>query len=228
MYDSVGAGSENFGKDGRKENGGWIPGASGLRTDGQQSLWECTPQKTSIKPEADVNTSFSDVTEPSPIESRSSKKDVFGTAAIDEHAKVVPQIFRNLVFYVNGSTGPTVSDHRLKYLITSHGGSLSIALGRRTVTHVILGTQNGNGKTGCGGGLAASKIQKEVTRTGGKAVNYVSVEWVMQSIDAGKRLSETRFSKQVISTASSKQKSVMDAFKAIKGKTDVAKTNKFG
>lgn len=36
----MGAGSEHFGKDGRKENGGWENGAKGLRTGGQQSLAE--------------------------------------------------------------------------------------------------------------------------------------------------------------------------------------------
>jgi hypothetical protein len=40
VADSVGAGSANFGKDGRKENGGWEKGAPGLRTGGQKSLVE--------------------------------------------------------------------------------------------------------------------------------------------------------------------------------------------
>lgn len=85
------------------------------------------------------------------------------------------QIFEGLCFYVNGSTAPLVSDHKLKHLLAAHGARHSIALGRRTVTHVILGTINANG--GAGGGLAATKIQKEVARTGGKAVRYITVEW---------------------------------------------------
>jgi hypothetical protein len=40
VADTVGAGSEHFGKDGRKPNGGWEEGARGLRTGGQQSLAE--------------------------------------------------------------------------------------------------------------------------------------------------------------------------------------------
>lgn len=40
VADTVGAGSEQFGKDGRKENGGWERGARGLRTGGQKSLAE--------------------------------------------------------------------------------------------------------------------------------------------------------------------------------------------
>ncbi|KAJ4347311.1 uncharacterized protein N0V89_011251 [Didymosphaeria variabile] len=80
------------------------------------------------------------------------------------------QIFRGLCFYINGSTMPLISDHKLKYVLHAHGASQSIALGRRTVTHVILGTT-------CGGGLAGSKIQKEIAKTRGNAVKYVSVEW---------------------------------------------------
>lgn len=40
VADTVGAGSEEFGKDGRKENGDWERGAKGLRTGGQKSLAE--------------------------------------------------------------------------------------------------------------------------------------------------------------------------------------------
>jgi hypothetical protein len=69
-----------------------------------------------------------------------------------------------------------VSDHKLKQLLATYGASHSIALGRRTVTHVILGKINAKG-VGAGGGLAASKIQKEITRTGGKAVKFVNAEW---------------------------------------------------
>ena len=85
------------------------------------------------------------------------------------------QIFAGLCFYTNGSTAPLVSDHKLKQLLAMHGARHSIALGRRSVTHVILGTANAHG--GAGGGLAASKIQKEIGRTGGKAVKFITAEW---------------------------------------------------
>jgi len=85
------------------------------------------------------------------------------------------QIFDGLCFYTNGSTAPLVSDHKLKQLLASYGARHSIALGRRSVTHVILGTANVRG--GAGGGLAASKMQKEIARTGGKAVKFVTAEW---------------------------------------------------
>jgi hypothetical protein len=40
VADTVGAGSEHFGQDGTKPNGGWEEGARGLRTGGRQSLTE--------------------------------------------------------------------------------------------------------------------------------------------------------------------------------------------
>jgi hypothetical protein len=80
------------------------------------------------------------------------------------------QIFQGLCFYLNGSTAPLISDHKLKHLLSAHGASYSIALGRRTVTHVILSTT-------CGGGLAASKMQKEIARRAGKSVKFITADW---------------------------------------------------
>jgi hypothetical protein len=103
-----------------------------------------------------------------------------------------PQIFAGLTFYINGSTAPHISDHKLKHLLSLHGGNLSIALGRKSVTHVIIGKPGSQGQ-GCGGGLAGTKIQKEIARQRGKAVHFVTAEWVVQSAKAGKRLAESRF-----------------------------------
>ncbi|KAK4539677.1 hypothetical protein LTR36_010440 [Oleoguttula mirabilis] len=105
--------------------------------------------------------------------------------------KSCPQIFATVAIYINGSTAPAISDHKLKHLISSHGGRMSISLGRRTVTHVILGQPNSSG--GCGGGLAGSKIHKEITRVGGKGLKFVTAEWVLESVKAGKRLPESKF-----------------------------------
>lgn len=109
-------------------------------------------------------------------------------------------IFTSLTFYINGSTYPTVSDHRLKRLIAEEGGNLSLYLARKSVTHVILGlsttttttttnrceSTNANAKkeanknpTG-GGLLAAGKLQKEsLSKTSGfgRGIKYVNVEW---------------------------------------------------
>jgi hypothetical protein len=49
VADTVGAGSEGFGKDGRKGNGGWENGASGLRVGGQRSLAEVWGASKGVK-----------------------------------------------------------------------------------------------------------------------------------------------------------------------------------
>ena len=99
-------------------------------------------------------------------------------------------VFDGLCFYINASTAPLVSDHRLKHLIAEHGGRVAPTLARRSVTHVVLSRpispssfscSNSLGEMrgkGCGGGLAAGKYQKEIGRLGGaQTVKYVAVEW---------------------------------------------------
>ncbi|CAM1500724.1 Fc.00g098860.m01.CDS01 [Cosmosporella sp. VM-42] len=106
-------------------------------------------------------------------------------------------IFDGVVVYVNGSTYPLVSDLKLKQLLTEHGGQMSLHLGRRRVTHVILGRPAGSGR-GAGGGLAGSKLEKEIKKVGGCGVKFVGAEWVLESIKVGKRLPEARFSNMKI------------------------------
>ncbi|KAI7212728.1 hypothetical protein KC333_g6966 [Hortaea werneckii] len=225
VSDTVGAGSLDFGQDGRTENGGWVKGAKGLRSDGQKSIFEIggvskdieRPSKR-VKFEEDKPTKLVNPWTPvrkedgsmretswtshesspshllSPLDSIDQTPEQQGQQDAEEgnpEESLAPQIFRSLCFYINGSTMPTISDHRLKFVIRNHGGDLSIALGRRSVTHVIIGKTSAQG--GCGGGLAGSKIQKEIARQGGNAVNYVTAEWVTESIKAGKRLPESRF-----------------------------------
>lgn len=103
------------------------------------------------------------------------------------------KIFDGVVVYVNGSTHPIISDHKFKHVLAEHGARMSIHLGRRQVTHVILGRPAGGGG-GAGGGLAGGKLQKEIQKVGGAAVKFVGVEWIMESVKAGKRLPEARFS----------------------------------
>lgn len=92
--------------------------------------------------------------------------------------KVGRKIFDGLVIYINGSTHPLISDHRLKHVWAENGGKVSIHLGRKVVTHVVLGTPNGNGAgAGAGGGLAAGKMQREIAKVRGKGIKYVGVEW---------------------------------------------------
>lgn len=250
MNDTVGAGSLDFGQDGRTENGGWEKGAKGLRTAGQQSIWESmkvtksdgerpakrikteepTAKPSTIvspltpyrKPDGSTRESIwtshelspSDLLEPfdsgeelqsatsttikqeQNITQQSRSVDTQSESGFhedeDDEPKPPPppQIFANLTIYLNGCTAP-LSDHKLKHLISTHGGNMSISLGRRTVTHVILGKINANG--GCGGGLAGTKIQKEIASLRAKSVKFVTAEWIVDSIKAGRRLPESRY-----------------------------------
>lgn len=203
MADTVGAGSEVFGVDGMREDGGWVRGAEGLRGIGQRAIREFVDEVVGNGGER-TRRSVGDIDGGL---GAGEKKELLGkvprslhldkrldNSTSPEKAPNLPQIFRNLTIYINGSTYPLISDHKLKRLIVSHGAHLSIALGRRTVTHVILGTPNHvTAKGGAGGGLASSKIQKEITTTRGKGIKFVGVEWVLESVKAGKRLPEARF-----------------------------------
>ncbi|GIJ98899.1 hypothetical protein Aspvir_001021 [Aspergillus viridinutans] len=122
------------------------------------------------------------------------------------------KILAGTTIYINGSTMPHISDHRLKSLLVSHGAQVAISLARRSVTHVIVGKPNaGPGAgAGAGGGLAAGKLQREIARGGWRGVKVVGVEWVLESIKAGKRLSEGRFAMDL---APGGQRSVMGMFR---------------
>ena len=248
MYDSVGAGSKDFGEDGRTDTGwednmrGWR-GRQGISNDQPDIAdWmktekrvreQTTPEKENLEviqgldeSEKEPNykkfksedgkptvvprrlarsPSYSDESLPPPSAqpprrqstplssapaSPSQQDDAPPNKLANGQDKVVsghksvdsapsPQIFANLTIYINGSTMPLVSDHKLKHLLTTHGARMSIALGRRSVTHVILGKANGGVGKGAGGGLAGSKIEKEILRRGarGNAIRYVTVDW---------------------------------------------------
>lgn len=85
-------------------------------------------------------------------------------------------IFDGLVIYINGSTYPLISDYKLKQVLVDNGAKLSLHLARRQVTHVILGKPGTRG-AGAGGGLAGSKLEREIKRVGGCGVKYVNVQW---------------------------------------------------
>ena len=169
IYDSVGAWSLNHKNDGRQGNGDWEDGASGSRGEGWGDVREMLLREG---PKVGKKDAEQDGT--SPKGEGENEKPLLKS----ERRK----LFQNLRVYINGSTAPMVGDHKLKQLLTENGAGISIALGRRSVTHVILGTPNGcrNGP-GAGGGLAASKIQKEIKRVGGCGVKYVGVEWYVKS-----------------------------------------------
>jgi hypothetical protein len=233
VADTVGAGSEDFGKDGRLENGSWAKGAPGLRGRGQISVVEAfrvkkvgvkdTPtEKAKAKVLVDgvkeQELGLLDIPSAQPVRKDSSQdqeqvssyeeKLLRDNSSPDEQAqktnddqdtgstatpKSLPQVFAGTCIYINGSTFPTISDHKLKHLLVTHGARLSIHLGRRSVSHVILGRPNQSAFPGAGGGLSASKMQKEIAKIGGQNVKFVTVEWAIESVANGKRAPEQSF-----------------------------------
>ncbi|KAF2012166.1 hypothetical protein BU24DRAFT_353048 [Aaosphaeria arxii CBS 175.79] len=224
VADTVGAGSEGFGIDGRLANGGWERGASGLRTGGQRSLvevWGARKRRCSSSQEGESHTldiNDKDIVLPPPdhhhLPSSTSTSPPAQRPPSPSSPAQPKQIFSGLCMYINGSTAPLISDQNLKRLLATRGATTSVALGRRTVTHVVLGTpisHRGSG-SGSGGGLAASKIQREIERTGGKGVRFVSVEWVLESVKADIRLPESRFASSTLRLAPEGQNSVYGMF----------------
>lgn len=115
---------------------------------------------------------------PNPVHSSPAKAEAEEGALQDQKpGQQTKKIFQNLCIYINGSTAPMVSDLHVKRLLAEHGAGISISLGRRRVTHVILGKPNSAGNQGAGGGLAAGKLEREIKRVGGCGVKYVGVEW---------------------------------------------------
>ncbi|KAJ9664345.1 hypothetical protein H2198_000274 [Neophaeococcomyces mojaviensis] len=224
ISDLVGLGSTTFGKDGRKENSDWEVDAPGLRESGCQDIRglisnskkrsidavekESTNKKrrVSLGPPSKVPSQLS----PRLSHSEDAQTSVEASKHEKEKSRVPPQIFKGLVIFLNGSTAPLVSDHKLKRLFAQHGGISSIALGRRTVTHVILGEK-------CGGGLASGKIQKENATVRGKGIKYVTAQWVLDSIDKGIRQPESRYAAAEVKNkmGGSRQRSVAGLFHAL-------------
>ncbi|KAJ5485378.1 hypothetical protein N7539_005366 [Penicillium diatomitis] len=173
------------------------------------------------------------------LPTRSSKPPTSASVSIPIHNTIdsrLTKIFTGTTIYINGSTLPQISDHKLKSLLAENGATVAIAMARRSVSHVIIG-QPGTTGHGCGGGLAARKLQREIERGGWKGVRIVGVDCapnqhlttrdiffvaeipnaqsishhrVLESIKAGKRLAESRFA--VMSVASKGQRSVASLF----------------
>lgn len=216
MFDSVGAGNPGFGKDGRKENGSWEKGAKGLREEGWRDIEVLIKSGPEVEREVrekermDKEGEFPETRVPGV---RDEEEEEEGEAeALEEREKkrLKRGVFQDLAFYINGSTGPMVSDHRLKQILAENGGRVSLGLARRSVTHVIVGRPNGR-TGGAGGGLSGSKIEKEIQRVRGCGVKFVSVEWVLDSLAAGKKLPEHKY--EGVKTAPSGVGSVMGMFK---------------
>ncbi|KAI8962854.1 hypothetical protein F5Y11DRAFT_347048 [Daldinia sp. FL1419] len=208
VSDTVGTGSKD-----------WDPKLEALVTPELRSRAKCSVRDMLAKP-GTMATSISSFTsrapEPSskPDDERSSgptaEEKLMTQRKTEDEAreaeKAQPRrLFDGVVVYINGSTHPLISDHKLKHVLAENGAKTSIHLGRRQVTHVILGRPTG-GPRGAGGGLAGGKLQKEIQKVGGCGVKFVGVEWVLESIKAGKRLPEARFSN--LKVASKGQQSI--------------------
>ena len=189
MFDTVGAGSKDFGRDGRKENGGWEKGARGLRPEG----WRDVGLMLSQGSEAERGGRKMETETSEAGEGEALTDGAGGEGAEGPEGGRGTGIFSGLCVYVNGSTAPAIGDHRLKHLLAEHGARVSIALARRSVTHVIVGKANDGRGGGAGGGLAGGKIEREIRRVRGAGVKFVRVEWVVESVRAGRRLSEAGF-----------------------------------
>lgn len=139
-----------------------------------QSLPHSQPQpplqSKEYKPRPRAKLAFcSSKTNPNPNSEPSTEKEV--------EPSNPPGIFTGTTIFINGSTFPLISDHKLKHLLASNGANITILIDHKTVTHVVMGKPNGNGPGGAGGGLAAAKLQRELQRRGSKSVRFVGVEW---------------------------------------------------
>lgn len=81
---------------------------------------------------------------------------------------------------------------------------------RKSTTHVVMGQPaKAGGAGGAGGGLAAGKLQKEIMLRSNK-LRFVTVQWVLDSIEAGRRQPEKRY--EALAIRSGGQKSIITLF----------------
>jgi hypothetical protein len=216
VADSVGPGAPNG-----KKNRGWIESVGHERESGQKTIEECfggaaQSKRAIIGYQSNLFPSKMTTQNPNPGSPKHQSPELCGHST-----PPCTKLFANTVIYINGSTQPFVSDHALRHIIVKNGGTMSTALLRKRVTHVIvtakvtapstdpdappstlaahLQGQNRDAalrKVSAGGGLAAGKIQREIERAASKAaakVKYVTANWVLDSIEAGRRLSERAY-----------------------------------
>ncbi|KAK4686388.1 hypothetical protein P7C73_g3740, partial [Tremellales sp. Uapishka_1] len=94
-------------------------------------------------------------------------------------------ILAGCVFYLNGSTGPKVSNLQLQNMIAQNGGRHS-PHATSSCTHIIAN-----------GGLSGTKTQKYIDGQGGrgglKRLKVIRADWVLDCVDKGYRLSEAGY-----------------------------------
>ena len=188
MFDTVEAGSKDFGRCGRNENGSWEKGVKGLREEGWRDVGIMIAKGSQA--EREIQKQEKEEHQDDFPEMRLSIAEEKGDGVTKPRLR--RGLFQDLSFYINGSTAPMVSDHKLKQILAENGGRISLGLARRSVTHVIVGRPNGK-VGGAGGGLSGSKIEKEIQKIRGCGIKFVNVEWVLESLKAGKRQPEYAF-----------------------------------
>jgi hypothetical protein len=220
LLDLVGAGSKDFGKDGREGNGARERGEPGLREGSWQDIRgsmgksrkrvfdECGSEiagnRVKVEDTVAVETQQHMDTKRAASHSQRQEGEITATtASVPNISPKLPStqprpIFSGLTIYLNGSTAPLISDHKLKTVFVAHGGAVCLGLARRSVTHVILGET----------GLAAGKIQTEVRKIGGESVKYVTAQWVLDCVGAGRRKAEGPYMPAGLGVGGSRQRSV--------------------
>ncbi|WRT67271.1 uncharacterized protein IL334_004238 [Kwoniella shivajii] len=94
-------------------------------------------------------------------------------------------IFKGCLIYLNGSSGPKVSNLQMQHLISTNGGRLA-PLQSSSCTHIIAN-----------GGLSGTKTQKHIngqgTRGASRRAKVVKIDWILDSVEKGHRLSEAGY-----------------------------------
>ncbi|ODN83220.1 hypothetical protein L202_01404 [Cryptococcus amylolentus CBS 6039] len=94
-------------------------------------------------------------------------------------------LFKGCLFYMNGSTGPKVSNLQLRNMIAENGGRFT-TVQTSACTHIIANA-----------GLSGGKTQKHLDMQGGRRssrqARVVRVEWVLDSVAQGAKLSEAGY-----------------------------------
>ncbi|ORX33432.1 BRCT domain-containing protein [Kockovaella imperatae] len=123
------------------------------------------------------------------------------TAKMEDQAREKKSdLFKGCVFYLNGSTGPKVSNLQAQHMITANGGRF-LAMCNASCTHIIAS-----------GGLSGSKTQKwidgQAGRGASKRTKVVRVDWLLDCVERGRRINEADYG--VIKDSS--QKSLLGVF----------------
>ncbi|SGY61371.1 BQ5605_C007g04553 [Microbotryum silenes-dioicae] len=129
-------------------------------------------------------------------------------------------LFKGLVFYINGLTGKSITNQQLKRLIYENGGTmkyeyLHILLPSLALTNQIPHPNHTNRLIESAAvthafvsNLSGSKLQRVLTKKCNR-IKYVTVQWAIESVRCGKRLREADYAAPIFAET---QSSVMDYY----------------